>query len=716
MEIKDPFWGLFSSVNNKCLTIYKEWCRVKVSKEFHRIGCNSVHYLIRKEEVFMMKELKPIKEGKVREIYDNGDSLIMVATDRISCFDVILNNVVTKKGTVLTQMSKFWFDLTEDILPNHMISVDVKDMPEFFQQEKFDGNSMMCRKLEMLPIECIVRGYITGSGWASYQKTGKVCGIELPEGLKESDKLPEPIYTPSTKAEIGDHDENISYEQSIAHLEKYFPGKGAEYAEKLRDYTIALYKKCADYALSKGIIIADTKFEFGLDENGNIVIGDEMLTPDSSRFWPADGYEPGHGQPSFDKQFARDWLKANDGNHNWTLPQEIVDKTIEKYLQAYEMLTGKAPWQTELPDCSCDTRLYKKIVKKAREAELLFPEELLLTDEQQNTLKKVLALDYEKRYYNVEAFKKGLDGEIAVVEKTSPIPVEQENASSWDEKIKKQTGNGFADVAGMEEVKQIFYKDILFLLKNKEKVERYKLKIPNGALLYGPPGCGKTYIAEKFAQESGLNFMMVKASDLGSIYIHGTQGKIAELFDEAEKKAPTVICFDEFDAMVPDRSRMDNVGQSGEVNEFLSQLNNCAERGIFVIGTSNRPDRIDPAVLRTGRIDKLIYIPLPDKEARKLLFVFQLRDRWCEETIDCEILADKTAGYVASDITFIVNETALTAAMKDIPISQELLMDEIGKARQSVNKEQIEVYESMYARLESGRIEERRRIGFATYK
>ena len=161
---------------------------------------------------------------------------------------------------------------------------------------------------------------------------------------------------------------------------------------------------------------------------------------------------------------------------------------------------------------------------------------------------------------------------------------------------------------------------------------------------------------------------------------------------------------------------MDNVGQSGEVNEFLSQLNNCAERGIFVIGTSNRPDRIDPAVLRTGRIDKLIYIPLPDKEARKSLFVFQLRDRWCEETIDCEILADKTAGYVASDITFIVNETALTAAMKDIPISQELLMDEIGKARQSVNKEQIEVYESMYARLESGRIEERRRIGFATYK
>ena len=288
-----------------------------------------------------MSEWKPIKEGKVREIYDNGDSLIMVATDRISCFDVILKNIISKKGTVLTQMSKFWFDLTEDIVPNHMISADVKDMPEFFQQPAYDGNSMMCRKLTMLPIECIVRGYITGSGWASDQKNGTVCGIKLPEGLQESDKLPEPIYTPSTKAEIGDHDENISFEQSVDVLEKEFPGKGKEYAEKLRDYTIALYKKCADYALKKGIIIADTKFEFGLDENGNIVLGDEMLTPDSSRFWPAKGYEPGHGQPSFDKQFARDWLKENKGNHDWELPEDVAKKTIDKYLEAYELLTGE---------------------------------------------------------------------------------------------------------------------------------------------------------------------------------------------------------------------------------------------------------------------------------------------------------------------------------------------------------------------------------------
>ena len=287
-----------------------------------------------------MTEFKPIKEGKVREIYDVGENLILVATDMISCFDVILNNTVTKKGTVLTQMSKFWFDYTKDILKNHMITTDVNKMPEFFRQDKFNGNSMMVKKLEMLPVECIVRGYITGSGWASYKENGTVCGIKLPEGLRESDKLPEPIYTPSTKAEIGDHDENISFEQSVEYLEKRFPGKGSEYAGKLRDYTIALYKKCADYALTKGIIIADTKFEFGLDENGDIVIGDEMLTPDSSRFWPADVYEPGHGQPSFDKQFARDWLKSNE-HDDWTLPMDIVEKTIEKYLQAYELLTGK---------------------------------------------------------------------------------------------------------------------------------------------------------------------------------------------------------------------------------------------------------------------------------------------------------------------------------------------------------------------------------------
>lgn len=285
-----------------------------------------------------MKEFKPVKEGKVREIYDIGDSLILVASDRISAFDVILKNLIVGKGTVLTKMSKFWFDLTKDVVPNHMLSVDTKDMPEFFQNENFEGRSMMCKKLTMLPVECIVRGYITGSGWSSYQKTGEVCGIKLKAGLKESQKLSEPIYTPSTKAEIGDHDENISFEQSIDVIERDFPGHGREYAEKIKDCTIALYKKCADYALERGIIIADTKFEFGVDENGKIVIGDEMLTPDSSRFWPAEGYEAGKSQPSFDKQFVRDWLKANPDS-DYLLPQDVIDKTISKYQEAFDKLT-----------------------------------------------------------------------------------------------------------------------------------------------------------------------------------------------------------------------------------------------------------------------------------------------------------------------------------------------------------------------------------------
>lgn len=287
-----------------------------------------------------MKEYTPVKEGKVRELYDADDSLIMVATDRISAFDHILQNDIVDKGVVLTQMSKFWFDFTSDVVPNHMISTDVNDMPEFFRNEKFEGRSMMCRKLEMLPLECIVRGYITGSGWASYQETGKVCGIKLPEGLQESQQLPEPIFTPSTKAEIGDHDENISYEKSIEVLERDYPGHGEEYASKVRDLTIAVYKKCADYAREHGIIIADTKFEFGLDENGEIVLADEVLTPDSSRFWPLEGYEVGKSQPSYDKQFVRDWLKANPDS-DYKLPQDVIDKTIAKYKEAYTLLTGK---------------------------------------------------------------------------------------------------------------------------------------------------------------------------------------------------------------------------------------------------------------------------------------------------------------------------------------------------------------------------------------
>ena len=285
-----------------------------------------------------MKEYKPFKSGKVRELYDLGDSLIMVCTDRISAFDNILENPINKKGEVLNKMSKFWFDFTKDVVPNHMISINAADMPAFFQKPEFDGNSMKTQKLEMIPIECIVRGYITGSGWESYKKDGTICGIRLPEGLEECEKLPEAIFTPSTKAPVGEHDMNISMEEGAEWIEKTFPGKGKEYMERLRDLTLALYRKCADYALSKGIIIADTKFEFGLDREGNIVLGDEMLTPDNSRFWPLDGYAPGKGQPSYDKQFVRDYLKENPGD---VLPQEIIDKTIGKYVEAYELLTGE---------------------------------------------------------------------------------------------------------------------------------------------------------------------------------------------------------------------------------------------------------------------------------------------------------------------------------------------------------------------------------------
>lgn len=285
-----------------------------------------------------MKEYKPFKSGKVRELYDLGDSLIMVCTDRISAFDNILESPIPKKGEVLNKMSKFWFDFTKDLVPNHMISIDAADMPVFFRKPEFDGNSMKTQKLEMIPVECIVRGYITGSGWESYKKDGTICGIRLPEGLEECEKLPEAIFTPSTKAPAGEHDMNISMEEGEEWIERTFPGKGKEYMERLRDLTLALYRKCADYALSKGIIIADTKFEFGLDREGNIVLGDEMLTPDNSRFWPLDGYAPGKGQPSYDKQFVRDYLKENPGD---VLPQEIIDKTIGKYVEAYELLTGE---------------------------------------------------------------------------------------------------------------------------------------------------------------------------------------------------------------------------------------------------------------------------------------------------------------------------------------------------------------------------------------
>ena len=280
--------------------------------------------------------MKKISSGKVREIYEvDEDKLLIVVSDRISAFDYILPSLIPEKGKILNQISKFWFDFSKDIIPNHVISTDLKDFPEEFQTEEFSGRSMLVKKLKMIPIECIVRGYITGSGWKSYKQSGSVCGINLPEGLQESEKLPEPIFTPTTKANEG-HDENISFEQVCDMI-------GKDLAEKLRAKTIEIYQKCSEYALTKNVIIAYTKFEFGLDENGNLVLVDEILTPDSSRFWPAKDYEVGRSQKSFDKQYIRDWIKSTGYNPESgnPIPDDVIQVTVNKYKEAYKLLTGK---------------------------------------------------------------------------------------------------------------------------------------------------------------------------------------------------------------------------------------------------------------------------------------------------------------------------------------------------------------------------------------
>ena len=281
--------------------------------------------------------MKKISSGKVREIYEvDSDKLLLVVSDRISAFDYILPAMIPHKGKVLNKISEFWFDYDKDVIPNHIISTDIKDFPAEFQTPEFEGRSMLVKKLKMIPVECIVRGYITGSGWKSYQANGTVCGIKLPEGLQESEKLPQAIFTPTTKAELGTHDEDIAFDKVIEML-------GKDLAEKLRAKTIEVYTKCAEYAATRGIIIADTKFEFGLDENGELVLGDEVLTPDSSRFWPASEYEVGRTQNSFDKQYMRNWIKGTgyDPETKDPIPQDVIDTTASKYIEAYEILTGK---------------------------------------------------------------------------------------------------------------------------------------------------------------------------------------------------------------------------------------------------------------------------------------------------------------------------------------------------------------------------------------
>jgi phosphoribosylaminoimidazole-succinocarboxamide synthase len=285
-----------------------------------------------------LPDLNLAGRGKVRDIYDLGESLLIVTTDRISAFDVIMNEGIPDKGNVLTRISAFWFHQMEEIIPNHIISTEVRDFPAVCRkyEDILEGRSMLVKKAKPLPVECIVRGYLSGSGWKEYQTTGAVCGITLPKGLRESERLPEPVFTPSTKAELGDHDENITFERMVELC-------GRDLADKARNATLRIYGKARDIADERGIIIADTKFEFGV-YNGDLIIIDECLTPDSSRFWPKESYRAGGPQPSFDKQYLRDYLETLDWNKKAPappLPDEVVLKTAEKYRDALTKLTGK---------------------------------------------------------------------------------------------------------------------------------------------------------------------------------------------------------------------------------------------------------------------------------------------------------------------------------------------------------------------------------------
>lgn len=389
----------------------------------------------------------------------------------------------------------------------------------------------------------------------------------------------------------------------------------------------------------------------------------------------------------------------------------------------YFMLTGKAPWEMDFPTTNLRARRFMRL-KDKRKSEPLDLSNIQADSYVINILKKGLSPSYESRYKNVDVILRALENKNEdPVEPSAEEHQTQRHMDRQDQRnptdvtfeIGRAKGQGFADIAGMQSLKDMLQQKVIFVLKNKELADKYRLTPPNGMLLYGPPGCGKTFFAEKFAEETGFNFMMVKSSDLASVYIHGSQEKIRNLFRQAEEKKPVVLCFDEFDALVPNRSNVDNQNLAGEVNEFLSQLNNCSHRGIFVIATSNRPDKIDPAVLRTGRIDKQVFVPLPDFDARREMFLLHLKGRpYNEAELDIELLAKKTEGYIASDIAYIVNDAAMTAAFTSQPITQELLMTSLNNTRPSLRKDSISMYEKIREQMENTerRNFDRRPIGF----
>ena len=377
----------------------------------------------------------------------------------------------------------------------------------------------------------------------------------------------------------------------------------------------------------------------------------------------------------------------------------------------YKLIFGVLPWETNLAGLTLQEQVQAIIDK--RNGPLTIPNVQVLEIDN-NLLKimvKALAPDPKQRFASAKEFLDAIEGNIEV--ESAPISMTKVNQAENSPSMRPKEGNGFADVAGMNEIKSIMQKKIINILKDPEKAERFKIQIPNGMLLYGPPGCGKSFIAEKFAEEAGYNYVFIKSSDLASIYVHGSQEKIGALFDEARKNAPTILNFDEFEALVPNRSKINNSSESGEVNEFLSQMNNCGKDRIFVIASSNRPDLIDPAILRKGRMDKIIYIPVPDREARQGIFEIHMKDRPASNDIDYTRLADMTENFVASDIAYIVNDAATRAFEDDVEISQSLLEEVIRENNPSVTSKDLKSYEELRNKLESkGKDPERPRIGF----
>ena len=425
------------------------------------------------------------------------------------------------------------------------------------------------------------------------------------------------------------------------------------------------------------------------------------------------------GSPSFD---TSDLDERYQSNTTFVGMYNNATDLFSAVALFYTMLTNRVPWDVTIPE-GTERKERIKIVKEARKTALNL-DDIKIDEGFKRILAKGLCSNGICKYADVDILLDDLQNPNKVEEVKQPEqPLQQrpeQNGASEEEKqamsanveVQKGKGNGFKDIAGMDQLKQMLTQKVIFILKDKEKAAKYKLLPPNGMLFYGPPGCGKSFFAEKFAEETGFNFMLVKASDLGSIYVHGSQGKIADLFKKAEETKPTIICFDEFDAFVPNRSNTGAEHQAGEVNEFLSQLNNCAQRGIFVIATSNRPDMIDPAVLRTGRIDKLVYVPMPDKDARREMFRIHLDGRPCED-LDMEYLAELTDGYIASDIAYIVNDAAMGAAFSDKPITQQLLEETISSIHPSLSKEVVNSYENLRQKMEDTDTRNRRpKIGF----